>query len=320
MAFETLILHIGRHKTGTSALQHCLARSGDVLRAQGVIYPATGRGQTNAHNPLARQMNPNLTTGSTVPGLMAAIEAERRAAGAETVLISAEGLQNVRHLQRLRAAVDLLAPRQVVVVCYLRECVDYAVSAWRQVLQAQRRAVPFGEYLQKFGDLSVFLARWRAVGDLRLRWFDLARLEGGDICRDFGRQTGIAGLQPPAGNVNPSIGGNLLYLLYLANRDGRPFPGYKAMGDLALAHPPFGQGFRIPPELLAQARRPGGYNASVEPILGPAPLRDWSGLPDLPDLGSLGADALRVDQAILAAGGAPWTAALVRDTALVSIL
>lgn len=36
-----VILHIGRHKTGTTTLQHCLYQNADNLAAQGIFYPQT---------------------------------------------------------------------------------------------------------------------------------------------------------------------------------------------------------------------------------------------------------------------------------------
>jgi hypothetical protein len=48
----TLILHVGPHKTGTTALQAALATNADLLARFGVLYPTTGR-SGDSHADLA---------------------------------------------------------------------------------------------------------------------------------------------------------------------------------------------------------------------------------------------------------------------------
>ena len=81
-----LILHIGTHKTGTSAVQECLYRNEMRLAERGIYY---------AHRARARALNQlaHLIATGQKAGAQALIDshlAKARAAGATTLLISAE--------------------------------------------------------------------------------------------------------------------------------------------------------------------------------------------------------------------------------------
>ena len=65
---ETLILHLGLHKTVTTALQEFLAGETGALVAHGVAYPPeTRRGACGALRPGARGLRP--TPGGLSPGV-----------------------------------------------------------------------------------------------------------------------------------------------------------------------------------------------------------------------------------------------------------
>ena len=53
---KRVILHIGRHKSGTSSIQHCLNRNVDLLSAAGILYPKHGRGGRVAHHDIAKAL------------------------------------------------------------------------------------------------------------------------------------------------------------------------------------------------------------------------------------------------------------------------
>lgn len=81
-----LILHIGTHKTGTSAVQECLYRNEALLAERGIHY---------AHRPRARALNQLahlIATGrkAQAQALIDGHVAKARASGASTLLISAE--------------------------------------------------------------------------------------------------------------------------------------------------------------------------------------------------------------------------------------
>src|SRR5207248_9700162 len=53
-----VLLHVGLHKTGTTALQLFLSNSAEHLQAQGVVYPRSGRPpeSTAGHHNIAWQL------------------------------------------------------------------------------------------------------------------------------------------------------------------------------------------------------------------------------------------------------------------------
>lgn len=102
-----LVLHIGTHKTGTTSVQHALARARRGLRAQGIIYPDTRAalgGSARVHHAVARALT------AVDPGEVAGIEKLvdellMSTPRQSTVLISAESLYgHVDGTTRWRAA------------------------------------------------------------------------------------------------------------------------------------------------------------------------------------------------------------------------
>ncbi|TIV96220.1 MAG: hypothetical protein E5V77_14755, partial [Mesorhizobium sp.] len=82
----TIILHIGVHKTGTSALQAFLALNAALLLQHGVFYQPTTSEWPN-HNPLAVAFMPGSNDHGPTRLAMTLAEAEGK-----TLLISSEML------------------------------------------------------------------------------------------------------------------------------------------------------------------------------------------------------------------------------------
>jgi len=302
-----LILHVGRHKTGTSALQAALAAGRDDLARQGVVYPrlppataeVLGAPSADSHPTLARALNPGWGPHDGLPVLARAIGEQIRATPeADTLLLSSEAFQNLRDPALVQAYVADLGVAEVRVIAYLREHLDYAMSSWRQGLQAQGRFRRFSRYAGRMKDLGPFVALWQTVGRLELDWYDAALARHGDIVADFLDRTGLELPARPAGRPNPSIGGNLLYARLLACRDARPFLPYAAMERLAAAERGFRQPPRISDALAAELREASPYNASATTVIGPPPvLKSWADCPDLPHAPRLAGDIVRLQAA-----------------------
>ena len=81
-----LILHIGTHKTGTSAVQKCLYRNEEKLAARGIYYAHRAR------SPTLNQLAQLVAVGrkAHAQALVDSHLTKARAAGATTLLISAE--------------------------------------------------------------------------------------------------------------------------------------------------------------------------------------------------------------------------------------
>ena len=59
--FKRVVLHIGRHKSGTSSIQTSLAFNTKKLSNSGFLYPISFRGRHVAHHKLAALLNPKKT-------------------------------------------------------------------------------------------------------------------------------------------------------------------------------------------------------------------------------------------------------------------
>ena len=241
------LLHIGRHKTGTSSLQHFLFTNRERLEAQGLYYPQAGLAQV-AHHDIARHLH--LKQRQTLPQperrrLALTMKALRDevASRSDTVLLSSEAFQNC-HPQWLAAQ---FAPPDSRVVVYIREQVDYLVSSYQQKVHATGYAASLAEYAAAVTiNYDAFLTRWERIFGrerVQVRTYSRARLIDGDIVADFGDAIGLdlgRDYQRPANEQNPSIGGALLELKRLVNRrlgdTGRTaLPVYKAFSGLANA-------------------------------------------------------------------------------------
>jgi hypothetical protein len=146
---DTVILHVGPHKTGTTALQEALAARAGTLAEHGVLYPATGR-QSDSHAGLGEA----LLTGrlSTLADLVA------EAADWRVVLISTEHLSaaGTEGLVALRAAF----PGAEFRVSYtLRRLVTLWPSHWAELVKHGQR-LSFQGYLDRVqaGDDRAFHA------------------------------------------------------------------------------------------------------------------------------------------------------------------
>ncbi len=152
-----MILHIGLHKTGSSALQALLAQRVDLLAANGIAYPypdppavvaiggCSGNGLQILHAKGAfrskstahADLDPRFAV-----FLREVVEAQRE----DTVVLSTEYFANLElgQLQSLKAE---LSGHRVKVICFVRDPFDFAFSAWRQHIKTGKCEVDFQTYL-----------------------------------------------------------------------------------------------------------------------------------------------------------------------------
>lgn len=128
---KKLILHIGTHKTGSTAIQNWLYWNRDTLAAQGVLYARTDREpyphlkkHTSLHHAL-------MHASGDFRSEWQQIEEEFEASGCHTMILSEEGLSGPRFL-KLAALRDAVRGYDVTVICFFRRQ-DYMIeSHWNQ--------------------------------------------------------------------------------------------------------------------------------------------------------------------------------------------
>lgn len=210
---KPFIIHIGRHKSGTSALQKALQRNYDVLRDQGFLYPRDCRSEP-AHHRISSHFLPAGRRHFTLEETRRAVRRLRREAAPfdGTVVLSSEGFQNCAPADLTR----LFPASKTHVVVYLREQFAYAQSAYAQAVQGGKYSKTFDDYLTEFRANYVnFLAKWKntfAPQQLTVRLYDRTALLNGDVVDDFLSICGIEadGFDPITSDPNVSIGGPLL--------------------------------------------------------------------------------------------------------------
>lgn len=215
-----LVLHIGTHKTGTSAIQAILTRHADKLLSRGIRYIEAGREGRIAHHPLAWAFRGRYSTQMSVwEGARAEIEAST----APVNLISSEGFW----YEEPQAVKDALGhPGEVRIVAYLRRQDAFMQSLYKQAVSGGRKT-DFHTWLREMshrGDYLSVLAKWAEVfGDdaITVRPYE----RGGrtvDAIDDFLR---LIGVEPEdllegrrRGSHNPSPRAELLYFLRAFNQ------------------------------------------------------------------------------------------------------
>jgi hypothetical protein len=129
----TRLLHIGPHKTGTTAIQGALHLARERLAAEGVVYP--GRGRQPLWPILAVTGQPALLGGPRPEiSYWDSLVRDVRAAGDQRVVLSSEFFAEADDATARRVIADLGGARVHVVVT-LRSLAWILPSQWQQYLQ-----------------------------------------------------------------------------------------------------------------------------------------------------------------------------------------
>ena len=133
---DAIVLHIGMHKTGTTAMQSMFVAAREDLRAEGISYP--GREPSHHAAALALIGSPDGFRGTqeATDAVWQDLAREAAANPARTVLDS-EFLSRAKPEAIRRFVAELGAERTYVVVG-VRHLAAVALSAWQQSLKAGR--------------------------------------------------------------------------------------------------------------------------------------------------------------------------------------
>lgn len=214
---KRVFLHIGRHKTGTTALQYALDHAPEALGEAGFAYPSASISSDHAY--LARWLNPHIKKYASP----VEVEDTRRAVEAlicdlerinKDVILSSEGLQDVPPDE----LAQLFSKYDVRIVVFLREQAEYLASAYQQEVKARTPIDKFPEWVLRVLPFRYggWLAKWISIfGEEKftIKVYDKELMIDGDIVADFLSVFGIDSAPFKSKNktdANPSIKGALL--------------------------------------------------------------------------------------------------------------
>ena len=151
---KKIILHIGRHKSGTSSIQRFLSESVSLLEENSILYPAVFR-KGFAHHRLAgllkrtevRKLSADELTervGSIRCQLHEILESQY-----EVFVFSSEAFQNCNPKVVHRVFSNLGC--DIHVACYFRDQASYLASAYNQKVHANIYDIPLDEFVDRFG-------------------------------------------------------------------------------------------------------------------------------------------------------------------------
>lgn len=207
-AARTLHVHVGAHKTGSTALQEFLRDRTAELSAHGMIVPQTGRlaHDQPGHHPLAWEVHGREPDRGLVAALLEEI------ADAPSAVISSEEFEHAPP-ERLTAFIVRLraAGWTPHFIWFHRNRADYAVAMHHELgkwglqdgfLDTVRRIRREGEFTARNGltywfDPGAFARRWPAP----LTTMDYDR-EKADLAGAFCRAIGVPAIAPAPPNVN----------------------------------------------------------------------------------------------------------------------
>lgn len=141
-----LILHIGTHKTGTTAIQHWLATQRPALAELGWHYGATDR-PPHPDLPKHSSLYRALAEGRYGPE-EAAILADHAASGLPRLILSEEGL-SLPAFRRFAPLRGLAARYDITVVALFRRQDQFLESHWRQLCKEGQTGLPLAEFVAR---------------------------------------------------------------------------------------------------------------------------------------------------------------------------
>jgi hypothetical protein len=154
-----LVLHIGTHKTGTSALQTFLYRHPELLAAKNVHYLRAGQGAGRAHHALAWAVRGYKGAQMSV---WDEVRAELAESKAEINVISSEAMWFAAP-DAIQAQLEGVGETRIV--AYLRRQDKYLQSLYKQAVASGRKA-DFRSWLESHrdrGDYLSVLSAWAAA-------------------------------------------------------------------------------------------------------------------------------------------------------------
>lgn len=212
-----LIIHVGNHKTGSTAIQTALSENENKLLSKGIIYPRTGRIK-NAHHDWALAMRnvsvPGFNNNGNLTGLINELRAEISKYNPNAVILSSEEFypSNIEEYSKLNSLFSLFD--SVEIACVLRGQVAHLESGYKFSIlwDVTRNKEDFSEYLQrqlkdKYHEYHKTMLSYRAsdwFSKITVMDFD-ELITGGRLVANFLSTLGIHNIDIKEVNNNKSL-------------------------------------------------------------------------------------------------------------------
>lgn len=230
-----LIIHAGRAKTGSTAIQKFAAEQEDKLRDLGILYPRSGR-LHGGHHPIAGALKEDpprwLGVNASVEEYISAVRDEAKQSGMATVVVSSEAFQGTR-IDRIG---ELLPGWEVSVLLFVRRQDRFFESLINQDVKVgildRFPSFTKGFYAQVLNHLDEAASFGRQLGPERVR---IALYDGDtDVVEEFLRAVGIENAGPgfEAGSgtrANTSLNSAALEAVLMVNRLFEKVPDRRAL-------------------------------------------------------------------------------------------
>lgn len=306
---KRVILHIGFPKTGSSSLQEYLSENRVHLQqVYGICYPKAYTNFKKAHQKLDELFVPKPQKKKLNIKLVAE-DILHEAEGAEIVILSCENWAELRFdVSRLRAFLQYLDAKDVQIIGYVREHLDYMQSLWRERIHFRPNFTApffiFSEAAQVVQNARVpaMIRNMETVADVDLVFYGKHSLRNENVISDFCSRIDIRENCLSYEDSNPSIGGNLLLYKMVQNKlsrmnnlesdkdEGYKIMKYNELKKLARENENFRHAFFIPKFAAKKFRKKSEYNEFFANKIGPVKLRNFDALPRFPDWANLGRD------------------------------
>ncbi len=225
---NSLFLHIGRHKTGTTAIQRFLMLNRSNLFDQGFFVPflgVKGYGHHEIAEPMQRRNKLThflLKRSQSMRELYLLLEKNQE----HVSILSSEAFQNCDP----KFVRNMFVGYNTTIVVYIRDQLNYLASSYAQKVHATNYTGSLGEYYDNVYrvDYWKFLSEWgnSFKKQLIVRKFDKQALENGDVVQDFirhvlpGADTSLLEFSDIL-DSNPSLNEKVLQLKLTLNQSGR---------------------------------------------------------------------------------------------------
>lgn len=206
-----LIIHIGTHKTASTALQVLMSRHRKSLAEGGILYPKTDRAPAPNKTKHATVVNALVAGKRDFAEEHARLVREFEASGCHTMILSQERLSApltqapglVKRFEIFMNSFD------IEVIAVLRRQDYFVESMWNQGSKTRLVTTPVEKYLtrknmQRHINYLDTLENWKQVGDVTAIGYEAAKEEG--VIATFSKVTGIPLTEAPRrANISPSM-------------------------------------------------------------------------------------------------------------------